>query len=113
MKMLHRMMLAAAILLIFVPAALLAQTAPLKITPERARAVSQVKLVQGQTAEVKDAESLLPAANRPCESFAWAAVMETLAKTAAPEVGITQNKLSARAFAGDRCLDSLSDYDAL
>jgi hypothetical protein len=105
--------MALAVIILSMPVAMLAQNVNFKISPERARAVSQVKLTPGQTAVVKDAESLLPAANRPCENFAWAAVMETLTKAAAPEVGLTQGQLSLRAFSGDRCVDSVNDYDAL
>src|SRR5579864_4804858 len=101
---------AVAFLALAIPVGMFAQSKPFKISKKNAQAASQINLVSGQTAVVKDAESLLISPSKPCENFAWAAIIETLAKVVAPEVGLSQNDLSLRTFAGDKCMDTLSDY---
>lgn len=62
----------------------------------------------GQKVEIANVEAMLGVANRKCENYAWAAIVETMMR--AQQVPITQNDWVLRTSGGEKCYPSLDDY---
>src|SRR4051812_22345420 len=61
-----------------------------------------------QKVEIANAAAALGAAHRKCENYAWAAIVETMAR--AQEVPIAQDEWAMRTSGGEKCYPSLDDY---
>jgi len=62
----------------------------------------------GQKMEIANASAGLPRAQRKCENYAWAAIVETMFR--AQNVAIPQQDWAVRSSNGDRCYPALDDY---
>src|SRR3954468_4644360 len=62
-----------------------------------------------QKTEILGAPASLATAHRKCENYAWAAVVESMAR--AQQVNISQDDWAIRTSGGEKCFPSLNDYD--
>jgi hypothetical protein len=62
----------------------------------------------GQKVEITNVAAALGVANRKCENYAWAAIVETMMR--AQQVPIKQNDWALRTSGGEKCFPSLDDY---
>jgi hypothetical protein len=62
----------------------------------------------GQKVEIANVEASLGMANRKCENYAWAAIVETMMR--AQQVPIKQNDWVLRTSGGEKCFPILDDY---
>jgi len=74
------------------------------------RAKYRILKLDGQAIIPSAAEQVVPA-QRACESYAWAAALETILR--ARGVVIPQQQWAIRANGGDACMDSTPDYPEL
>ncbi len=62
----------------------------------------------GQKVEIANIGAELGVANRKCENYAWAAIVETMMR--AQQVPITQKDWVLRTSGGEKCFPTLDDY---
>jgi hypothetical protein len=61
-----------------------------------------------QKTEIAGAPASLATAHRKCENYAWAAIVESMAR--AQQVNISQDDWALRTSGGEKCFPSLDDY---